>query len=197
MKNKTNLGETLYYFRKKASLSQEELAEKLDVSRQSISKWECGESLPDTENLIALSQLYEISLDELVQYTAKPSPLILHKDAEYIEDEDEDEKTIANKAIHILRIFPYPVLIFIAFLLWGFIWDGWIVAWTLFLTTPIYYSIIHCLRTNSLKHFNYPVLITFIYLFLGMQWGWWHPHWILFLTTPVYYAIIKCIEDTK
>ena len=190
MKNKTNLGESLYHFRKKANLSQEDLAEKLGVSRQSISKWECGESLPDTENLIALSKLYGISLDELVYHTTKTSHIIL-------QEEVEEEETASNNVIHFLRKFPYPILIFIAFLLWGFIWDGWIVAWTLFLTTPIYYSIIQCLRTNSLKHFNYPVLITFIYLFLGMQRGWWHPHWILFLTVPIYYAIIKCIEDTK
>lgn len=52
--------------RKENNLSQEQLAEKIGVSRQAVSKWERGESSPDTDNLIALAQLYGVSLDELV-----------------------------------------------------------------------------------------------------------------------------------
>jgi transcriptional regulator with XRE-family HTH domain len=61
----------LIELRKKNGLSQEDLAEKLNISRQAVSKWERAESLPDTENLIALSKLYGLSLDELV-YGKKP-----------------------------------------------------------------------------------------------------------------------------
>jgi len=60
------IADRLIELRKKHAYSQEELAEKLDISRQAISKWERAESLPDTENLIALSRLYHITLDELV-----------------------------------------------------------------------------------------------------------------------------------
>ena len=56
----------LYNLRKQKGLSQEELANRLNVSRQTISKWEVGDSTPDMENLIAISDLFEISLDELV-----------------------------------------------------------------------------------------------------------------------------------
>ena len=56
----------LMQYRKKAGLSQEELADKLGVSRQAVSKWECAESSPDTDNLIALSKIYGVSLDELI-----------------------------------------------------------------------------------------------------------------------------------
>lgn len=56
----------LYNLRKQRGLSQEELANRLNVSRQTISKWEVGESTPDMEKLVALSDLFEISLDELV-----------------------------------------------------------------------------------------------------------------------------------
>lgn len=52
--------------RKQAGLSQEALAEKLGVSRQAVSKWERSESSPDTDNLIALAQLYGVSLDDLL-----------------------------------------------------------------------------------------------------------------------------------
>ena len=61
-----NLGIKLQEIRKQNKLSQETLAEKLGVSRQAISKWERGESAPDTENLIALSRIYGVSIDELL-----------------------------------------------------------------------------------------------------------------------------------
>lgn len=56
----------LYNLRKQKGLSQEELANRLNVSRQTISKWELGDSSPDMEKLIAIRDLFEISLDELV-----------------------------------------------------------------------------------------------------------------------------------
>ena len=57
----------LLALRKKSSLSQEELAEKLGISRQAISKWERAEASPDTDNLIALAKIYNISLDRLFE----------------------------------------------------------------------------------------------------------------------------------
>ena len=56
----------LYELRKAKGLSQEELANKLNVSRQTVSKWELGDSTPDMEKLTAISDLFEISLDQLV-----------------------------------------------------------------------------------------------------------------------------------
>jgi len=60
------IAERLARRRKEAGLSQEELALKLGVSRQAVSKWERSESSPDTNNLIALAKLYEVSLDDLL-----------------------------------------------------------------------------------------------------------------------------------
>ena len=56
----------LVELRKKHNLSQEQLAEKLGLSRQAVSKWERAEASPDTSNLILLARLYNISLDELL-----------------------------------------------------------------------------------------------------------------------------------
>ena len=54
------LGNRLASIRKEKGYSQEELAEKLGVSRQAISKWECGEASPDTDNLIELAKIYNM-----------------------------------------------------------------------------------------------------------------------------------------
>ena len=65
----------LYELRKQKGFSQEELANRLNVSRQTVSKWEVGDSTPDMEKLIAISDLFGISLDELVLGKApEPEP---------------------------------------------------------------------------------------------------------------------------
>ena len=64
----------LYELRKQKGFSQEELANRLNVSRQTVSKWEVGDSTPDMEKLVAMSDLFGISLDELVLDKA-PEPV--------------------------------------------------------------------------------------------------------------------------
>lgn len=61
------LSERIYQFRRKNGLSQEQLAERIGVSRQAISKWESGTSTPELEKLFALSECFNITLDELVK----------------------------------------------------------------------------------------------------------------------------------
>lgn len=59
-------GRRLCEYRKKNKYSQEELAEKIGVSRQAVSKWERAEASPDTDNLIMLAKIYGVTLDELI-----------------------------------------------------------------------------------------------------------------------------------
>lgn len=61
-----NLGEKLYNLRKNKNLSQEEVADKLNVTRQSVSKWETGESKPDIDKIIPICELFDISTNELL-----------------------------------------------------------------------------------------------------------------------------------
>ena len=68
--NKMKLGDKIIYLRRKAGWSQEELSEKLDVSRQSISKWESGQATPDVERIIELSNIFGVSTDYLLKDTS-------------------------------------------------------------------------------------------------------------------------------
>lgn len=61
-----NLGEIIYIHRKEKGFSQDELAELLGVSRQSISKWENNNAVPELEKLVSMSEIFGISLDEMV-----------------------------------------------------------------------------------------------------------------------------------
>ncbi len=62
-----NLGIRIKEEREKLNMSQDELAEKMNITRQAISKWETGKSFPDIEKILELSNLFNLSLDELVK----------------------------------------------------------------------------------------------------------------------------------
>ena len=63
-----NLVNSLFHARKKSGLSQEEVAEKIGVSRQTISKWETNETVPDIYQSKKMAKLYNVSLDELIEF---------------------------------------------------------------------------------------------------------------------------------
>ena len=62
-----NLSENLQNLRKAKGMSQEELAEKLDVSRQAVSKWETGETSPETEKIIMICDVFDCTMDDLIK----------------------------------------------------------------------------------------------------------------------------------
>lgn len=79
------MGGRLQRLRNQNSLTQEELAERLDVSRQSVSKWELNKTLPDVDKLIQLSEIYQVSIDYLI------------KGEEVKEDEETDKRKEDNE----------------------------------------------------------------------------------------------------
>ena len=62
-----SFGDNLQYLRKRDKITQEELAEKLQVSRQSVSKWETGEAYPETEKIIVLCDIFGVTMDALMR----------------------------------------------------------------------------------------------------------------------------------
>ncbi len=63
-----NFGNNLFHARKQCGLSQEDVAEKLGVSRQTVSKWETNETIPDIRQSKKMAILYKMSLDELIDF---------------------------------------------------------------------------------------------------------------------------------
>ncbi len=214
----------LQKLRKENGYSQEELADKLGISRQAVSKWERAESSPDTDNLIVLARLYNISLDELLNDSESDEEI-----RDRVIDREQDEKTDSSKIIltddegqtlkienghmHcykkdgtevqfnkkqtiILSVFSGVValLTLVGFLVWGFCFDGWHICWTLWVLMPAVVSIFQVIAKKQLTQFVWPCLVTFVYLVLGMQYGLWHPYWFLFITIPIYYIITDAID---
>lgn len=292
----------LYEYRRQSQLSQEELAEKIGVSRQAVSKWERGEASPDTDNLIMLAKVYGVSLDELVngkpcadpsdgkdsgapngentsdgaesdaasaqaaEESAQPdepnADSVSFKDGIHIRSKDGDKVDIGLGGIHVhskggdkvhvgwdgihvndekancnvsvdkngvnvtedgenivftdndghifvnknaqkkkpiyrfFTKFPYPIVCAIIYLLGGFFGfcGGWAIGWLIFLTIPLYYTLIDAIFKRNPMHFAYPVLVVLVYLYLGMTAALWHPMWVLFLTIPIYYFICDFLK---
>ena len=97
------LGNHLFHARKKKGLSQEEVAEKLGISRQTVSKWETDETLPDICQSKRLAVLYGLSLDELVEFDidVKEIQEVIDKTSEEVSDKIDWTKAWSKK---------YPIL---------------------------------------------------------------------------------------
>lgn len=89
------LAEKLLALRTEKGLSQEDLAEQLGVSRQSVSKWETGQSVPDLDRIIKLADLFGVTVDELVREGERPQPP--EPKVIYVERERKPERTTAQK----------------------------------------------------------------------------------------------------
>lgn len=256
----------LYQYRKQMGISQEELASRIGVSRQAVSKWERAEASPDTDNLIELSKVYGVTLDEMLRgdhaepeaaetedskkeevksedsfdnesnstdaqtgagfnadenrvhigfdgihvndkngtkvdidkngvFVTENGGQKVYTDTEGVIHKSEDitaeEQERKNKSIW-LRM-PFPIVAVLAYVLFGTIniMGGWAWGWIVFLTIPLYYTLVEAVIKRRPVIFAYPVLAAMIYLILGASLNLWHPGWIVFLTIPIFYWIAK------
>ena len=99
-----NLGNSLFHARKKCGLSQEEVAERLGVSRQTISKWETDETLPDIRQSKRMALLYNLTLDELIDFDLDVNEIqkMIERTSEEVEEKIDWTSAWGRK---------YPILI--------------------------------------------------------------------------------------
>ena len=176
----------LVQLRKKRGYSQEELAEKLGLSRQAVSKWERAEASPDTDNLIALSKLYGITLDELI--TGCSSGKEANEEQADKTDSGEKKKEyvhIGLGGVHVenekdsVHMNPGDKKINVN----GELKD-----------------IEHYKKKGTKRAIFSGILAsaaTLAFIALGVFFNAWHPAWVLFLTIPVYYGIANICKKSK
>lgn len=186
----TEIANRLAAFRERDGLSREELAERLGVDCEVVSKWESAEASPDPDQLMALAKLYRVSLDELL----KPD-----SDERAPEPEDDEGENEARDGgtwrfqkpdgrLDLVK-FPYPVVVTLVYLLIGFLFNLWHPGWLLFMTIPVYYTAISPKGGFDLNRVPYPLLVSILYLVAGFAVNFWHPGWLVFLTIPLYYTL--------
>lgn len=128
------LGDKINYLRKQQNLSQEELAFKLDVSRQSVSKWESGQCTPDIEKLNLLSEIFDVSIDYLIKDNEKDVPSTINEKTSITKMTMNEVKNYLNYRVHA---------------------SWWIVvATSLLILSPILLSILKATSINFNTSFN-------------------------------------------
>ncbi len=188
------IAERLQKLRKEHCYSQEQLADELGVSRQAVSKWERGEASPDTDNLIALARLYNISVDDVL-FEKSSTQTVAEASDETEKSEEKNEKAETRPQSVTGTVAGVTVIIScIAYFLMGALWDLWHPAWLVFFAIPVITTVSEAIIKKDPNIFCFPVVVTAVYLLLGCQWGLWHPWWVLFLTIPVYYLIIDLVK---
>lgn len=109
-----NLGENIYRLRTQKNLSQGDLADALEVSRQSVSKWENNAAVPELEKLKKMSQLFGVTLDELVSGEAPPPP-------EPVIQHIPERRVMPGHRIAGIILLCCGFLIFVAFTILGYL----------------------------------------------------------------------------
>lgn len=206
------IAQRLAEMRRKKGFSQEELANRLGLSRQAISKWERGESAPDMANLIALADLYEVTLDELIRGeapaaqaedadTASKAPASDKVDVTintFINDEKPKATSTAEPAN------AQPSVSSAA--------SGATAAPSTATaaasrqaypppppTQPVYQVVTPPpapkVANEVWMTFPYPLFCALLYLVIGFVFGLWHPGWIIFLTIPFFYWIVRVVKQ--
>ena len=102
-----NLGDKILQLRKKNGLSQEQLGEKVDVTRQTISNWELGETTPNPEQLKKMSKAFNVSIDEILDNDSK----------EFLMNKISNTERLAGIIIKILKVIGFVIVVYIIFMI--------------------------------------------------------------------------------
>lgn len=134
------LSEKILTLRKSRNLTQEQLAEQLNVSRQSISKWESGQSIPEIEKIMLLSSIFDVTTD----YLLKPSEIDeLAVKTEILEKQQQKMLIKDKKRSQILYLTMYSISIYLIYFAvyfivhFYFIWNPSVVLASFLIATSI------------------------------------------------------------
>ncbi len=203
-----NLGERLYELRKDKKLSQEEVAEKLNVTRQTISKWETDQSMPDFDKIVPLCELYGISPNELfIKLERKENT---NNNENLISTEEEKiklNKKAKGIAISVILYFLSVIWVMITIPVMNM---NPIVASSIFLlicgiaTGIIVYVCIVYKKEKNKEETELDkirnqisnvvaIIVTIIYLIISFKTMAWHLTWIIWIIFGLFEEILKLI----
>ena len=198
----------LQQLRKENGYSQEVLAEKLGISRQSVSKWERAESSPEIDNLMALSKIYGLTIDELLDVSG--DKVIVKNTGKKEHDFKGKRKSLLSKANDFgiypnaakkLLIFPFPIIVVFLYVALSMAFKIWHPLWIIFMTIPIYYRFAIACKANNKKVFALlipvPEMVVTVYLLLGISVGVWGYASLLFLIIPLFYWAVLVSKSKK
>ena len=216
------IAQRLAELRRDKGYSQEELAEKIGLSRQAVSKWERAESSPDTGNLIALAKLYGVTLDDLLRFDED-----LEDDMQF----ESQDRTVSSEAKAQEAAEKASVAAAQAAAAAAQVQAAQVAAKATQQTMPqnpqppyggysaapvppapgpsaqsweddyiahkqrVIDQEVHGSRKGAWSNFPYPIVCVIVFLLAGFFYGVWHPAWVVFLTIPLYYWVAHTIDN--
>ena len=140
------LSEKIMILRKQKGWSQEELAEKLEVSRQAVSKWESGQASPDIEKILKMSQLFEVSTDVLLKEEYDVDATEEAKESEPIPSAPHTTPT----SLTIFRSAFWPLMVAV-YLVYSFFTDDWGRSWIIWPIAAVLFTLINVIWSVAIK----------------------------------------------
>ena len=177
------VGEKIQKLRKDRGISQDHLATELNVTRQAISKWETGDSIPDIDNLVKLSTMFNVSLD----YLLKNQEQTEHNTAESVTVEVLDDIDDLDSH-HGYGFYSYDfkfdgsvyTIATVTYLVLGFWLSLWHPGWLVFLLAGVIDDIIKSVRKRRYR-LPFGKVALLVFLSVGFIFGAWHPWWVIFV----------------
>lgn len=220
------LGERLLEYRTNLKMSQDALAEKLNVTRQTISKWETDQSTPEFNKILPLCELFGITTDELIKGEKVDAKDERQKSSEEEEKNNYIEKRNKQKAVVVsVAVFLYIIGTFCPpFIIEGLGEDdikgviALVMFWTIATVMLIYFFLSHPKVkdieetkekkvNNSADNFSKVIerrileiitlLFLIIYIIVSFSTMAWYITWILWIVLPIVHAIVKIIFDIR
>ena len=216
-----NIGDRILELRKSKGYSQEDIANKLNVSRQTVSKWETNQSLPDSDKIVPLCELFDISTDDLLRN--KPREVISEKN-EVNNDLIYNDRFLKNKRKFAINLCVSIFMYFMS-IMWIIFADGMGIKdefnVVVFLGIAgiatiiiIYTCIIYSNEKKELKEYkekmkeeinptvkaiNQILALVFlvIYMLVSFSTGAWHISWILWVVYSIVCDIVKLLFELK
>lgn len=214
-----NIGDKILKLRKSNGYSQEDIANKLNVSRQTVSKWETNQSTPDFDKIVPLCDLFGISTDELLKDVTAPKEKLEERKEEPIEDNNFNNYVRAGK-----RKFAFHLSVAILLYFVSIMWiifasealnmnDGIMVSIFLGIigiatVLIVYSSMVNLSKAKEVKeiekHENKKVkdinnilalIVLLIYLTVSFVTGAWAITWLLWIVYAILEEIVKAIFE--
>lgn len=215
---KLNIGDKILELRKIHGYSQEDIANKLNVSRQTISKWETNQSLPDSDKIVPLCELFNISTDELLMNNAHIDKV--NTKSFTIRDENYKKLILKNKRKFAINLCVSIFLYFIS-IMWIILSEGlgiqeelgvvgFLGIASIATVIIIYTSIVHSndkkeleeykeknkkIENPSVKAINQilALIVLVIYMIISFATGAWHITWIMWVVYSIAAEIVELL----
>lgn len=129
------LADKLIDLRKKQGWSQEELADKLNVSRQAVSKWESAQAIPDVDKIVALSEVFNVSTDYLLKDDGAN-----HEEKSSEKKEEKSAQSARERITDAVSSLFWSIIL-VTYLVWSFLSGDWGITWVIWPVSAALFSL--------------------------------------------------------